>query len=152
MQNAQSPNLAQLYETDYARWLDETIEQLKAREFDALDLSNLIEELADMGCSQKQALASNLELLLRHLLKWKYQPTQQTPSWRLTIRERRKQIRRLLRDSSSLKPELERRLPEEYANARELAADETGLSLDWFPTQPPFGIEQALDDRFWPQS
>ena len=106
MQNAQSPNLAQLYETDYARWLDETIEQLKAREFDALDLPDLIEELGDMGRSQKQALTSNLRVLLQHLLKWGYQPEQRTGSWRATIREHRERVRELLADSPSLKPYL----------------------------------------------
>jgi len=125
-QKGKSSSLEQLYETDYARWLDETIEQLKAREFEALDLPDLIEELADMGRSERRALASNLEVLLRHLLKWAYQPEKQTNSWRAMIRERRRQIHRLLRESPSLKPELEERLWEEYEAARKLAADETG--------------------------
>jgi len=58
MQDTQSPNLAQLYETDRARWLDATIERLKAREFDALDLANLIDELEGMNCSERRTLAS----------------------------------------------------------------------------------------------
>ncbi|MCD8488409.1 MAG: DUF29 domain-containing protein [Desertifilum sp.] len=39
-----------------------------------------------------------------HLLKWKYQAEKQTNSWRFTIREHRKLIRNLLKDSPSLKP------------------------------------------------
>ena len=69
MHETKPANLAQLYETDYARWLDETIERLKAREFDALDLPNLIEELADMGRNERRALASNLRVFLQHLLR-----------------------------------------------------------------------------------
>ena len=150
-QQAQFSNLAQLYETDYARWLDETIEQLKAREFDALDLPDLIEELADMGRSQKQALASNLRVLLQYLLKWAYQPERRTNSWQATITEHRMRVRDLLADSPSLKPELERLLSSEYTKARKLAAQETGLPLGQFPAEAPFNLEQILDEDFWPQ-
>ncbi len=38
-------DLKTLYEIDDSLWLEETIELLKAKRFDALDLENLIEEL-----------------------------------------------------------------------------------------------------------
>jgi NTP pyrophosphatase (non-canonical NTP hydrolase) len=37
-----------LYEIDDSLWLEETIELLKAKRFEALDLDNLIEELEDL--------------------------------------------------------------------------------------------------------
>ena len=40
------PDLKTLYEIDDSLWLEETIELLKARKFDALDLDNLIGELS----------------------------------------------------------------------------------------------------------
>ncbi len=43
------PDLKTLYEIDDSLWLEETIELLKAKRFDALDLENLIEELEDLG-------------------------------------------------------------------------------------------------------
>jgi hypothetical protein len=38
-------NLKQLYETDEDLWLEKTIELLKQKQFNQLDLENLIEEL-----------------------------------------------------------------------------------------------------------
>lgn len=46
-------NLKQLYDRDYNFWLETTKRQLENREFDAVDLENLIEEIDDMGKSQK---------------------------------------------------------------------------------------------------
>ncbi|MFM8308757.1 MAG: DUF29 family protein, partial [Microcystis aeruginosa] len=43
------PDLKTLYEIDDSLWLEETIELLKAKHFEALDLDNLIEELEDLG-------------------------------------------------------------------------------------------------------
>jgi hypothetical protein len=42
-------DLKTLYEIDDSLWLEETIELLKKKRFDALDLENLIEELEDLG-------------------------------------------------------------------------------------------------------
>ena len=30
------------------------------------------------------------------------------------------------------------------------AINETGLSAKTFPTEPPFSVTEALNDRFWP--
>jgi hypothetical protein len=38
-----------LYDTDYQRWLEQTVAQLKARDFSNLDLENLIEEIESFG-------------------------------------------------------------------------------------------------------
>jgi len=46
----------------------------RSQDFAKIDIENLIEELVGMGGSQKQAIKSNLEVLLMHLLKYKYQP------------------------------------------------------------------------------
>ncbi len=43
------PDLKILYEIDDSLWLEATIELLKSKRFDALDLDNLIEELEDLG-------------------------------------------------------------------------------------------------------
>jgi len=52
-----------------------------------LDLKNLIEEIETMGRSEKKALRSNLEVVVMHLLKCKYQIEKRSGSWRATIRE-----------------------------------------------------------------
>jgi len=150
MHESQPSELAQLYETDYARWLEETAERLKARDFEALDRTNLIEEIEDRYRTERRMLTDGLRALLRNLLEWAYRTGRRTGRWQAIITEYRFRLRDLLADSPSLRPELERRFPEEYADARELAAAETGLPLEQFPGESPFGIEQVLDKDFWP--
>ncbi|MFN9316465.1 MAG: DUF29 domain-containing protein, partial [Microcystis sp.] len=62
------PDLKTLYEIDDSLWLEETIELLKAKKFDALDLDNLIEELEDLGNEKRFRVASFLQQIIRHCL------------------------------------------------------------------------------------
>jgi hypothetical protein len=57
------------YEQDYLLWTEETVDRLRSKKFDSLDLENLIEEVLDLGRSQKRELKSRLGELLEHLLK-----------------------------------------------------------------------------------
>nr|VFK42784.1 MAG: protein of unknown function DUF29 [Candidatus Kentron sp. TC] len=43
-----------------------------------------------MGKRERRELVSRLEVLLAHLLKWKYQPAFRERSWEFTIEEQRK--------------------------------------------------------------
>jgi hypothetical protein len=61
-----------LYEQDYYGWLKQTALSLRQRAFEQLDMEHLIEELEDMGRSEKRAIESNLRVVLLHLLKWTY--------------------------------------------------------------------------------
>ena len=139
-----------LYETDFNQWIEETAKTLKAGNFQALDLENLIEEIESMGRSDKREIGNRLEILIMHLLKWRYQPNKQTNSWRLTINEQRRAIRRILKDSPSLKPYLQSNLADFYQDARESASDETELEKQVFPAKCPFTQEQILDSDYFP--
>lgn len=88
--------------------------------------------------------------MLPHLLKGQFQPEQQSGSWRSSIREHRRRLNEDLKDSPSLVPYLQDVFAECYTNAREQAADETGLSLTDFP-ECPYTVEQALDANFLPE-
>ena len=58
-----------LYDQDLQLWIEQTIQQLQNHQFEALDIEHLIEELVDLGKAEKNALKSNLTILLAHLLK-----------------------------------------------------------------------------------
>ncbi|MFM6344217.1 MAG: DUF29 domain-containing protein, partial [Dolichospermum sp.] len=58
-----------LYESDYLLWTQDVVSKLRARDFDNVDLENLIEEIEDLGRSKKDELKSRLNTLLEHLLK-----------------------------------------------------------------------------------
>ncbi|MFN6561051.1 MAG: DUF29 domain-containing protein [Nostoc sp. ChiSLP01] len=139
-----------LYEQDFYLWIQTTAQLLKQKNFTQLDLENLIEEIETMGRSEKKALRSNLEVVLMHLLKYKYQAEKRSGSWRATIREHRKRLKEALEESPSLKPYFVEVFKQCYDDARLLAADETELDVAIFPEQSPFTPEQVLDADFLP--
>ncbi len=127
MMNITIPNL---YDSDYQLWLESTINQLRQGDFQAVDWPNLLEELADLGKSERRALESLLTRLLEHLLKltyWQYQRDYNQAGWKKEIRNFRIQIKKILKDSPSLKSYLREILQECYLDARNLLIDETEL-------------------------
>lgn len=144
------PKISSLYERDYAEWLETIVNHLKNREFESLDLENLIEELETLGRREKREIESRLRVLLMHLLKYKYQLDKRTNSWKYTIREQRLRILKSLKDSPSLENYFQTIFPETYSDARALASDETGLDLAVFPQTCPFELESILDTEWLP--
>lgn len=140
------------YEQDYYLWFVDQARLLRSGMWQQVDVEHLAEELEDMGKREKRALRSRTVVLLAHLLKYAYQPERRSPSWNGTIREQRKQLSELLRDSPSLRPRLEEDLEDGYVSARLLAAGETGLPETVFPPNCPFTLEQLLDEHFWPEA
>ena len=142
-----------LYDQDYNLWIETTITQVKERNFDEVDWDNMLEELESLGKSDKRELRNRLTVLIEHLLKlgyWEAEREANARGWKNTIKEQRRQIKILLSDSPSLKPYLLERFSECYADAREDAADNTGLSIDTFPSEPLFTLEEALNPHYLP--
>ena len=143
-------NTTNLYDRDYYLWLQQTAQLIKEGKFSEVDAANLIEEIEDMGRSEKRAIKSNLVILLLHLLKYKYQPEKRTNSWKASIREHRRRLRDDFKVSPSLKRYFAEVFDECYQDAREQAADETGLAIDTFPIKSPFSISETLDSDYLP--
>lgn len=143
-------SLAHLYEQDYALWLNTTCQLLRAGRLTEVDVANLLEELEDMGRSEKRVLSSNLIVVLMHLLKYAYQPGQRSNSWRFALKEHRRRLREALNVSPSLKPHFEQVFADCYQEARDLNATETGVGLENFPLECPFSREQVLDSEYLP--
>jgi hypothetical protein len=139
-----------LYEQDYYLWIEQTVQLLKTERLAELDYKNLLEEIEDMGRNQKNAVESNLIVLMLHLLKWQYQPQLQCGSWQGSIREHRRRILKSLKDSPSLQPYLSEIWLESYQEARLQAADETELAVEIFPEQCPYTIENILNTDYLP--
>ncbi|VXD13634.1 conserved hypothetical protein [Planktothrix serta PCC 8927] len=150
MTTIQSMAIKSLYEQDFYEWLQTNISLLKERNFADIDLENILEELESMGRSEKNALKSNLRILVMHLLKYKYQPQKRTNSWVYTIIEHRQRLRDTFKTSPSLYRFFEEIFNESYEDARKLAAGETGLSINEFPPESPFTVEEVLNPDFLP--
>ena len=125
---------------------------LKSGRFTDIDLEHLIDEIESMGRSEKRELDSWLSVLLAHLLKWQYQPSHRGNSWHLTIEAQRDNFRELLKDNTSLKPQLETIVIHAYKQARIHAAQETGIDKIVFPDVMPWTFAQLLDDEFYPEA
>ncbi|MEY3827819.1 MAG: hypothetical protein RLZZ148_2640 [Cyanobacteriota bacterium] len=139
-----------LYDQDYYLWIMRTIELLNQKKFSELDLTNLVEEIEDMGKSEKKSITSNLRILLMHLLKYKYQSDKRTNSWLFTIVEHRKRLQEAFKVSPSLRRYYEEVFLDCYQDARELASAETGLSMQIFSEVCPFTPEEALNPNYLP--
>lgn len=138
------------YEEDFNLWTEQTVELLRARHFEELDIDNLIDELESMSKRDKREILSRFKLILMHLLKWNYQPTQRSTFWETTIRANREEIAQILQDSPSLKSYPEIVLAQAYASARKNAASEMGLPIETFPESCPLAIAEILNEDFLP--
>lgn len=139
-----------LYETDYLQWLETTLEKLQSQDYTHVDWENLIEEIADMGRSERRSIKSNLIVILVHLLKWEFQSEKRSGSWEGSIIEHRRRVREALDDSPSLKPHLESIFAESYTQAVKQAKAETGLPVELFPVMSPYELSEVINDEFLP--
>jgi len=140
-----------LYDTDYLQWIETTVEKLQSHDYANVDWEILIEEIADMGRSERRSLKSNLIVILVHLLKWQFQPDKRSGSWQGSIIEHRRRVKEALDDSPSLKSYLDNIFAECYAQAVKQAKAETGLSVESFPLVCPYQLPEVTDDEFLPQ-
>ena len=141
-----------IYEEDFYSWTQQQATLLKNRQFDAIDIENLIEEVESMGRSEKRELESRLMVLLLHLLKWQYQPSYQGRSWKLSIDEQRIQFLKVLDENPYLKSQIEHIATSAYKLAVVKAAKETGMSKKTFPTVCPWSLSELADEDFYPKS
>ena len=95
------------YDTDFYAWAQQQAQALRAKDWGALDLKHLAEEVEDLRKTERRGVRSQLRLILSHLLKWVYQPEKRTESWRSTIANGRVLVQEDLEDLPSLAPELE---------------------------------------------
>jgi hypothetical protein len=143
-------NLKTEYDQDFYSWISKNVELLRSGQFGEADLEHIAEELESMGKRDLRELRSRLQVLIMHLLKWKYQPDKQSKSWSRTIDNQRNEIENLLIDSPSLRGQLTIALGIIYAKAKQSAYQETYLQEDLFPKDCPFQLTEILDQYFFP--
>jgi hypothetical protein len=138
-----------LYETDYNQWVNETVQQLRERQFDGVDWDNLIEEIEDMGKSQKRALESFLTRLVEHLLKlsyWESEKERNGNHWKSEIVNFRYQVHKRLKESPILRPELESIYAEIFP-----VAIKSVSQLFPLPIEAYISLEKTLDNDWFPK-
>ena len=136
------------YEEDYYLWTQTMVEKLKNKDYLNVDWDNLIEEIEDMGKSQKRAVESLLLRLTEHLLKLKYWQTEKEKNqkhWQSEVVNFRVLLRKRLKESPSLKANL----AEMYA---EILPDSKRSMSKLFdlPEQIELTLTQVLDEDWFP--
>jgi hypothetical protein len=137
--------LSILFERDETAWLEIMAGLAAEGRYAEMDHQNLSEYLSDMAKRDRREVASRLVTLLTHLLKWEYQPDRRSGSWRGTILEQRRELRKLL-ESGTLHNHALAILAEAYADARKQAAAETELPRQTLPLECRWELDSLLTD------
>ena len=130
-----------MHEKDLNLWLEQVAIALRNRDAENMDWDNLLEEIEDMGASQKRALRSYYFRLVEHILKlrdWEEERERNEAKWRVEIINFRRAINSILGDSPSLKNYLEqnhtewcRKVIEDYSKSGLFAiADTSTISME----------------------
>ena len=99
-------NISKLHDRDFNLWLEEMAIAIKNRNYQAMDWDNLLEEIEDMGKSDKRALRSLVQRLIEHIFKiryWEIERDRCLQGWKSEIINFRSLISNILEDSPSLK-------------------------------------------------
>lgn len=111
-------NIKELYNQDFNLWVEEIKQKIQKQDFREMDWENLLEEIDDMGKSEKRSLESYLQRLIEHILKLKYWESQKERNyrhWCAEVANFRNQINRLLKRNPSFQKYLEEIYPEIFA-------------------------------------
>lgn len=148
---------SELYDQDFVLWTEEQGAALRrAKDSNLpLDWENLAEEIESLGRSDRRGLRSQVRRLLRHLLKLEASPSAEPRAgWRVTILEARSEVADILRDSPSLRREVDALIDEEASSAAGLACGdlaqygESPATIEARVEQGGFTAEQVLGNWF----
>jgi hypothetical protein len=134
------------YDSDLAGWMSQQIEYLKAGQIDKIDMPNFLEEIEGVVKTEKRSMKSYFKVLITHMLKWKYQPSQRSGSWLSSIDTSREEIQDILKDSPSLKNYLKEAFDDAWESGRKKALQETGLRNIDMPRVCPWTVEMILTE------
>lgn len=144
-----------LYDEDFYAWSRDqatALRRLAATRPNAdIDFLHLVDEVADLGKSERDAVRSHVRTIIEHLLKLEYaKAAEPRAGWLVTVQKARvalddKLTRSLMRDARA-------NLPKLYAQARATAALELELhdepdAARALPEACPWGLERMLNRR-----
>ena len=112
--------LKQLHNQDWNLWLEKVATSIKNRDFENMDWDGLLEEIEDMGASEKRALRSYTRRLIDHVLKLKYWNSEKDYNqkhWEREVVNFRYEIKQILKESPSLKNYLQQNYQDWYLNS-----------------------------------
>jgi uncharacterized protein DUF29 len=141
------------YDTDFYAWTQAQAAALRAKDWAALDIEHLAEEIDDLGSHIEHAIESQLIRLLLHLLKLRYDPNPRPRRlWMVSVESARFEIGKRLRRNPGLRSYPGEYLPEAYGQARRRLLLMMGRPRTDVPETCPWPLAQVLDEDFWPEA
>jgi Domain of unknown function DUF29 len=117
-----------------------------------LDFPHLIEEVEDLGTSQRDAVRSQLRRIIEHCLKLEFaRPLEPRGGWYDSIIDARTEIDDKL--SPSLRRDLGEQLPRLYKQARSKADNglrRFGEAANLLPAECPYTLDDLLTEGWYP--
>ena len=139
--------LQELYDRDFNLWLEQVALAIQQRNLEAMDWDNLLEEIEDMGASQKRALDSYMGRLIEHILKLKYWHSEVERcrnGWKAEVNNFRNRINRILTKNPSLK----NYLAGEYRDLYRDAVETMRFNFD-IPDDSFIELDRIMDKKFF---
>ena len=136
-----------LHDRDFNLWIEQVKCTLSNRDISNMDWDNLIDEIDDMGKSEKRSLESYLERLVEHILKLKYWEQNRDRNyrhWQVEVVNFRNRIKRLLKRSPSLK----RYMKEIYIEVYQDAVDSQKIEFD-IPEDNFIELEKIMEKNYF---
>jgi len=133
-------------------WIQKTVKLLKEKQFDQIDLENLIDELESIGDEIKFNISDLLQNIIRYLLLLQYSHDK---------REKGQSYRDLIAEITHYRIEINRHITENfykylsnnidqiYQYAREYVEAKSGLDI--FPKKCHYTLDNLLDENWLPE-
>lgn len=145
-------DLKNLYKTDYLAWYETTLEIVRYRRLDELDLDSLSEVLENLVRDTKRSGASFLEQIIRHLLMIQYWEAERSYNYRHWLSEIINFRNELDTDmTTNLRKYLNGNIEKIYQKAVKYVVAKTGLQIAIFPQQCPYTLEQLIESDWLPE-
>lgn len=143
-----------LYERDYYSWAIGQASALRDRKDSKLDWENLAEEVEDLANRNADALESQSERLIGHLLKIALAPSrirnENLRLWQLSVRDARRKIKALLKRNPSLKNRTNELFIDAWPGGRDHALGALELPDEAIPEACQWTFEEAIEEDFTP--
>ena len=140
-------NLQELHESDFNLWVEEMKVKIKNRDVENMDWDNLLDEIDDMGKSEKRSLDSYMQRLIEHLLKlsyWVEEKERCQKGWIREVVNFRTRIKRILKKN----PSLRNYLKEEYQDIFQDAVKVTRCDFT-LPDDNFIPLQQIMEEDYW---
>jgi hypothetical protein len=150
MQALTTLKMRDLYELDYLAWYELTLEQVKGKQLNQLDLESLSEVLENLVRDTKRSGESYLRQIIIHLLLIQYWESERINHrhWAAEIVNFRSELETDM--TTNLRKHLELVKENIYQRALRYVIKKTELNKTLFPLQCPYSLEQLLNDDWFP--